>query len=194
MKNTFIHSNRTEKKKKKGLDTEKLKRWGLYALIMLVLLFTLKKVFLIILFTLLTFLGKEMRTALNINFMMFDPLVFFSILILKYMDFLSFIIFLFITVFLADAKAGNFTPGSFLNYFLFNICPIVGLFVFPNNLMAYGMFTAVLYSLLYAPIRVNFLSGDPFQTWAKAITNIVFVYLYLVFLGPLFELIFKLIG
>ena len=79
-----------------------------------------------VLFIVLTFIGKTMRTALGINFVMFDPLVFFAILIIKYMDIMSFFIFLFLTVFLADANAGNLTAGSLLNYVLFKLIGMLG--------------------------------------------------------------------
>ncbi|MBT4352552.1 hypothetical protein HOD20_08515 [archaeon] len=179
-------------KEKKGFDKSKIKKILLYLLVSLVLFLTFKKGFLMVLFIVLTFIGKTMRTALGINFVMFDPLVFFAILIIKYMDIMSFFIFLFLTVFLADANAGNLTAGSLLNYVLFNLCPLISYFFLKNaSLMVFGMVTAFLYSGLMIPIRIKPLAGDPFQTTAKGITNIIFVYLYIIFLGPVFELIFN---
>jgi len=98
-------------------------------------------------------------------------------------------IFLFLTVFLADVMAGHFTIGSFLNYFLFHLYPIVGIVLLGNlPMIVYGNFISILYTILYVFIRINFLGGDP-TTYVKGVTNIIFVHLYIVFFGPIFELV-----
>ncbi len=179
-----------EQEEKKKFDFSKTRFYLIALIFILVGLLINKKLFIMSMFVLLTFVGKIVRGQFGNSMIMFDPLVFFSILLMKFWGFSSLFLFLFLTVFLADAIAGNFTAGSFLNYFLFHICPLIGITLFGNlSMMVYGNFSAILYSAVYVPIRVKFLGGDPVQTMVKAVTNIVFVYLYIAFLGPIFEIL-----
>ena len=178
------------KKKAFSLDSAQLRKYLLIAIVVIIAYVLNKKLFLMILFIFATTAGKMVRGQIANNMLMFDPLVFFSILMMKFWGFKYLLLYLFITVFVADLLSGGFSIGSFLNYALFHLCPLIGYVLFGRfSLFIYGNFVAILYSALYVPIRTKFLGGDPIATTVKGVTNVIFVYLYLVFLGPVFELI-----
>ncbi|MEK6916771.1 MAG: hypothetical protein AABW92_03425 [Nanoarchaeota archaeon] len=173
-----------------GLNKNKLRNYMIIGLIVLIGYLINKKFFLMFIFIALTTVGKIVRQKFANSMFMFDPLVFFSILIMKYWGFSYLFFYLFVTVFLADAIAGHLTEGSFLNYFLFHFCPFIAYVFFGKfSLAVFGNVTAILYSVIYFFLRVNFMGGDPFSTGVKAITNIIFVFLYISFLGPIFNVI-----
>jgi hypothetical protein len=173
-----------------GLDSKKIRNYLILGLVVLVGYLINKKVFLMAIFIVVTTVGKILRQQIGNSMLMFDPLVFFSILIMKYWGFSYLLLFLFVTVFFADAIAGHLTPGSFINYGLFHVCPIIAYVIFGKlSLLVYGMITCVFYSVSYVFFRTVVLPDDPIAVYSKAITNVVFVFLYLSFFGPLFALI-----
>ena len=138
----------------------------------------------------LEFVGKIIRGQIANNMFMFDPLVFFIGLLMYFWGFKFLFIFLFFNVFLADAVSGGFTDGSFLNFILFHLSPLIADLLFHRfGLFVVGNATAIIYSATYFPIRTKLMGADPFATGVKAVTNVLFVYLYLTFFGPIFELI-----
>lgn len=179
-----------KKDKKKFLDQANIRKYLIYAIIALAAYLYNKKTFLMLIFIVVTTVGKVVRGMFGNNMIMFDPLVFFSILIMKYWGFTSLFLFLFVTVFIADAMSGGFSAGSFLNYFLFHACPLISYTLLgKTDLAIYGNVAALLYSVIYVPIRINYMGGDPIATTIKGITNVVFVFLYISFFGSLFGLI-----
>jgi hypothetical protein len=187
-----VNPKKPQEKKKNlfGLDSKKIRNYLILGIIVLVGYLINKRVFLMAIFIVVTTLGKVIRQQIGNSMLMFDPLVFFSILIMKYWGFTYLLMFLFITVFVADAIAGHLTPGSFINYGLFHICPVIAYLIFgKTSLLVYGMITCVLYSVSYTFCRTVLLPDDPVAVYSKAITNVVFVFLYLSFFGPLFALV-----
>jgi hypothetical protein len=179
-----------EKKPLFGLDSNKIRNYLIISIVILVGYLINKQFFLMAIFIIVTTISKILRQQIGNSMIMFDPLVFFSILITKYWGFSYLFLFLFFTVFFADAFAGHITPGTFINFGLFHICPLISYFIFGKmSLFIYGNVTSVLYSIVYAFFRTKILPDDPVAVYSKAITNVVFVFLYLSFLGPLFALI-----
>ena len=179
-----------EEKKKKRFDIKKIRVYVLILIIMLIGLMINKKFFLMSLFIILTFVGNIIRGQFGNSMIMFDPLVFFSIILMKFWGFSSLLLFLFLTVFLADVLANHITDGSILNYFLFHICPFIGISLFGRlPMVVYGNFTAIFYSFVYFTIRTKLMGGNPIETAVKAITNVLFVFLYIGFFGPIFEVL-----
>ncbi|MFH0875168.1 MAG: hypothetical protein V1859_04460 [archaeon] len=178
------------KKKKKSIDSAAIRKYLMYGVVGGILYLINKKFLLILIFIVITMILKQMRTAFGINMIMFDPLTFFAACIVRFWGIGELLIFLFIAVFMADAVAGNLTPGSFLNYFLFHATPIVSNLIFGGlGLTVVAVIAQILYAVVYVPVRINFLGGSPFDTASKGITNILFCYLYCVFFADLMKLI-----
>ncbi len=179
-----------QKKKAFKLDQAKLRKYLTYAIISLALYFINKKFFLMVVFMAITLVLKQMRQAMGMAMLMFDPLNFLAAAIVHYWGIGDLVIFLFFSVFMADAIAGGLSPGSFLNYFLFHIDPILSNFLLGGiNFTVMAVAAQVMYAAIYTPVRINYLGGAPFDTTSKAITNILFTYLYCVFFGDLMALI-----
>jgi hypothetical protein len=179
-----------EKKVLFNLDSKTIRNYLIAGIVLLVGYSFNKKLFLMAIFIVVTTIGKVVRQQVGNSMIMFDPLVFFSILIMKFWGFTYLLIFLFITVFIADAIAGHLTIGTFLNYALFHICPLFAFLILGKlPLIVYGTVTAIIYSIAYAFLRTQVLPDDPIAVYSKAITNVIFVFLYITFLGPIFQLI-----
>ena len=163
-------------------------------LILLVVFFNLNKIiFFLILFIILTFLGKIVRGMLRMDMIVFDPLIFFSTIITWYFNIKYLFVFLFITVFVADMVSGIFTGGSIINYFLFHISPLLAFVLLRSfNYMIFANATAVIYALLYIFARTRILPDDPARVVIKAGSALLFVFLYSTILYPVVELVFKL--
>ncbi len=167
-----------------------IKKWGFIILIVIILIRINKDFFFLGLFTLLAFAGKIVRGQFGLKMVVLDPLMFCCILIVKFLGIKELLIYLFINIFVADMVSGIFSPGSFINYVLYHVCPIVGVLLFGNfNMLIYGSVTALLYSVLYGIARTIILPDDPVQVVSKSITSFVFTFLYITFFGPLFQLL-----
>ncbi len=180
----------TQKLMQKYLDPKAVRKYLFYAIILIIGYIINPKTLILAIFIIGTVVGKMLRAQIADNMFMFDPLVFFSILLMYHWGFKYLILFLFITVFVADALAGKISSGSLLNYFLFHFCPLVSFFIFGRlGIAVMGNVSAIMYSVLYGYIRINFLAGDPIATTIKAVTNVIFVFLYISFFAPVFALI-----
>ncbi len=184
-----------DKKKRKEL-LNKIKKWG-FIILMMIFLIKINKVFFFLgIFTALTFAGKMVRGQLGLSMVVLDPLLFFAVLIVKFMGIKILVVFLFFVVFFADIVSGIFSPGSFLNYVLYHLCPILGVIVFgsfTDNMLIYGNIASLIYSVLYVLGRTFIIPDDPIQVYAKAITSFVFTFLYITFLGPILGPIFQIL-
>ena len=174
----------------KLLNPKAIRKYLFYSLLLIVGYIINPKTLILAIFIIGTIVGKMLRAQIADNMFMFDPLVFFSILLMYHWGFKYLLLFLFITVFVADALAGKISSGSLLNYFLFHFCPLISFLIFGKlGIAVMGNISAILYSVLYSYIRITYLAGDPIATTIKAVTNVVFVFLYISFFAPVFAFI-----
>jgi hypothetical protein len=180
-----------EKKKKPQVSLfQRLRKWIFLVIVVLVLIRLNKDFFFLGLFTFLAFAGKIVRSQFGLRMVVLDPLLFCSILIVKFMGIPALLIYLFINVFVADLVSGIFSPGSFLNYVLYHVAPIGGVLILGNlGMMVYGNVASLIYSGAYAFFRTTVLPDDPVAVTAKAITSFVFTFLYITFFGPIFQIL-----
>ncbi|MBU0756682.1 MAG: hypothetical protein KKF44_01335 [Nanoarchaeota archaeon] len=178
------------KKKRKKFNIFDYKKHMLYGFIFIILFFLNKKFFLLVFFILTTTIGKQVRQMVGNSMIMLDPLTFYCTLIIYYWSVSDLFLFLFITVFVADMIANHLTSGSFINYFLFLVSPLAANFMFHNlGIMMVGVMSQVFYASMYIPIRIKVIPDDPVAVMSKSLTNILFVYLYIMMLGPIFGLL-----
>ena len=146
--------------------------------------------FFFVLFSVLGFLGKWIRGQFGLNMVVLDPNLFFIILVAKFFGFKWLLLYLFFNVIVADVLTNLMSAGSFLNYVLYHIAPLIGIFIFGNmGMMVYGNIASIIYSVGYVFGRTVILPDDPFKVYSKAITSFIFTFLYISFFGPLFELL-----
>jgi len=148
------------------------------------------------LFTVVTSMAKWMRTKLGLNMIVFDPLLFFALLIMKFYGYKSLFIFVTINTLVMDAPTGNMQVGSFANWFLYQFCPWIAYTVFVQGMgmgfFGYGNIGSFLYSFLYMLQKLTILPGDPFDSFAKSLTSLIFTFLYIALFGGIFEFILSL--
>jgi len=164
--------------------------------ITLILMKISKKFFFIALFTVFAYIGKEIRGRSGLKMIVLDPLLFCAILVAKFFGIKDVIIFVAINTLIIDFLTFIGSPGTFLNFFLFWISPVVAVVLFGNySMLFYGTFAGILYAVLYFIFRTSFflpgnpLADDPFQVISKSITSVIFTFLYITFFGPLFSLL-----
>ena len=192
MERKELNSRQEQKKKKlKGYFQK-----GVLGVIAVLVMIKINKIlFFLIVFYILGFLGKYIRGAFGLKMFVLDPNLFFYIIIVKFFGIKWLFVFLFLTVIVNDMVTGIFSLGSFLNYVLYHIAPIFAIAIFGNSSMRlYGNIASLIYSSLYFVFRTSFffpspLADDPFQVTVKAITSMIFTFLYIVFFGPIFQIL-----
>lgn len=178
----------SEDKKKNYI--KKIRNLVILLILVLLMIKINKTVFFFIFFSIFGFLGKWVRSQFGLKMIILDPNLFFMILMLEYFGIKMLVLFLFLNIFAVDLATAIFSIGSFLNYVLYHFCPITAFLLFGSlGINVWGNIASVMYSVLYAFFRRTVIPDDPFQVFSKAITNVIFTFLYLTFFGPIFRLI-----
>jgi hypothetical protein len=178
-------------KKKDSKDIiKKLRNYAIVLIITLILIKINKTAFFFIFFSVVGFIGNWIRGQFGLKMVVLDPNLFFMILLVEYFGIPMLALFLFVNIFAADLITGIFSAGSFLNYVLYHVCPIVGFLIFGSlGIGIWGNIASLIYSVMYFIFRTKVLPDDPIQVISKSITSFVFTFLYIGFFGPLFNLI-----
>ncbi|MBN1502383.1 hypothetical protein JW930_02465 [Candidatus Woesearchaeota archaeon] len=188
----MLPKQKQKRKSKFRLDASKIRLLLVFLVVSAVFIIINKIFFFMGLFIIATFAGKMIRGQMGLKMVVLDPLLFSAIIITRYFGIKYLFLFLFITVFFADFVSGIFSPGSFANYLLYHLCPILSHLIFSKfSLMFYGNMASIFYSVGYFIVRTTILPDDPFQVISKSMTSVMFTFMYLLFLGPILNIILK---
>ncbi len=179
-----------QKPKKKNKAAEFLKKWGLPILGILLLIKINKTYFFLILFSILTYIGKYIRGMFGLKLVVLDPLHFCAIMVAKHIGLKEAIILVAINTIIVDFATQIASDGTFANFFLFGGSAIFSVAILGStNVVLYSCFAALLYSIGYYIYRAFVPTQPSFEVVSKCITSFVFTFLYSSFFGPLFGLL-----
>ncbi|NTV22827.1 MAG: hypothetical protein HGA85_00440 [Nanoarchaeota archaeon] len=179
-----------QKPEKKNELLSKVKKYGFYAIIVLLLIKLNKPLFFIVLFTVFAFIGKQVRSQFGLKMVVLDPLMFCALLLAQFIDIKSAIIYVAINTLIVDVLTNLVSIGSFLNFFLYTLSSVLSVMLFGSmDMLIYGCIGSLMYSVLYFFFRTTVLPDDPVAVTAKSITSFVFTFLYISFFGPIFKII-----
>ena len=182
-----------KKQAKKDIKTElisKLRKYGIFLIIILAMIKVNKPLFFIVLFSIFAFIGKQIRGQFGLKMVVLDPLIFCAVLLARFIGLKEAIIFIAFNTLIVDFITNIASIGTFLNFTLYSISVSTGVLVFGALDMAiYGNFASILYSILYYFFRRYVLPDDPIAVTSKSITSFIFTFLYITFFGPLFKLL-----
>jgi hypothetical protein len=178
----------------KKKSQEKKIKLAIFAILGIILLIKLSKgLFFIIIFTYITYMGKQIRGAYGLKMVVLDPLIFCSVLLATYVDLKSAVIFILLNTIIIDFITNIASEGTFFNFVFFSIGTLVGVGLFSNlGLMISGTISAFLYSLMYWSFRTFVIPNPPHEVISKVVTSFMFTFFYLTMLGPLFNLIMSI--
>lgn len=166
------------------------RKYGIYLVIILLLIKLNKPVFFIVLFTILAFIGKQIRGQFGLKMVVLDPLIFCAVLLAKFIGFKEAILYIAINTLIVDFITNIASIGTFLNFTLYTLSVSGAVFIFGSLSMGiYGNIASLAYSILYYFFRRYVLPDDPVAVTAKSITSFIFTFLYISFFGPLFSII-----
>ncbi|MEM3374550.1 MAG: hypothetical protein QXE31_05000 [Candidatus Woesearchaeota archaeon] len=179
-----------DSKDKKNINFfDKLKKFIIPVIVILVLIKLNKTLFFIVFFTLLAFAGKFIRGQFGLKMIVLDPLLFCAIMLAKFIGLKEAIFYVLLNTVIVDFITNLASVGTFLNFFLYTLSAISVAFFGNFDMMIYGNIGSLIYSVLYYFFRTFVLPDEPFSVIMKSITSFVFTFLYLSFIGPLFALI-----
>jgi hypothetical protein len=179
-----------QKEQKKKLNLTKLRNYAVVIVILLVIIKLNKTLFFMIVFSVLAYLGKQIRGMFGLKLVVLDPLHFSAIMMAKYIGLKEAIILVAINTLIVDMLTAIASDGTFANFFLFSGSAVLSVLLLGGtNVVIYSSVAALMYAVGYYFYRVLVPSQAPFEVVSKCITSFVFTFLYASFFGPLLGLL-----
>jgi hypothetical protein len=182
-----------EQKKKSNPIIDILKKWGFLIVIILVLIKINKTLFFLIIFSVLTYLGKYIRGMFGLKLVVLDPLHFCTIMTANYLGIKEAIILVAINTIIVDFATQIASDGTFANFFLFSSSAVASVFLLGNmNAVVYCSFAGLLYAVGYYIYRTIVPTQASYEVISKCVTSFMFTFLYSSFFGPLMKILMTL--
>ncbi|MFH2020753.1 MAG: hypothetical protein ABIJ34_05025 [archaeon] len=179
-----------EETKKKRFDLKKIRNLLIGLVVLLAIIKINKTVFFILVFSVLTYLGKQIRGMFGLKMVVLDPLHFSAIMMVRYIGVKEAIILVAFNTLIVDFATAIATDGTFANFFLFSSSAIISVTLLGGAApVVFCTFAGLLYSIGYFMYRSVVRTQSQFEVVSKVTTSFIFTFLYGSFIGPLLGLL-----
>lgn len=177
-------------KEKQKKTISKIRNIGIVLVLMLFVIKLNKSLFFLVVFSILTYLGKYIRGMFGLKLVVLDPLLFAAIMMAKHIGYKEAIILVAINTLIVDFATSIASDGTFANFFLFSAGAVISVMLFGGmNVVVYASIGGLIYAAGYFIYRTLVPTQPKFEVISKCFTSFLFTFLYASFFGPLLGLI-----
>ena len=177
-------------RKKKEDYVKRIRNIVLILIAVLVMLKINKTIFFIVVFSVLAYLGKQIRGMFGLKLIVLDPLHFSAIMMAHYIGIKEAVFFVALNTLIVDFATQIASEGTFANFFLYSGTAAISVILLSGtNPVIFCTAASLMYATGYYFFRILVPTQPQYEIISKCITNVLFTFLYSSFFGPLIKLL-----